>query len=227
LKARIILSGSMCVGKSHLATLAKCQAVGLSDPIEELLKVFFSTTDKKQTGLRKFMQTVGQWGRGVVSAEYPLNIERATFTNQLRDKFWRDRNFPKDHWMAKMPWADFGTPDFWVTIALLRARSIEGSVAIPNIRFRNELQAFLKDGWKHFHVLASETTWHARLALQGVRPDSAVLRDVSEQFAVKLNEAARREGSQPGSKMAIVWNEATPGPARFLSLSEFLKEVAA
>ena len=64
------------------------EILGFADPIYALSRAYLGTEDKSVPGVRKFMQDVGQWGRGVVSDEYPLSVTRALFTHDVRRGRW-------------------------------------------------------------------------------------------------------------------------------------------
>src|SRR4051812_18700276 len=81
---RLALSGQLKSGKDYVANQCGYTVVGFADPIYALVKVLLGTSDKNIPGVRRMLQLVGQWGRGIVSEEYPLTLERASTTKWIK-----------------------------------------------------------------------------------------------------------------------------------------------
>lgn len=200
---KVIFSGRMYSGKDYVAQLIDSQIVGLSDPLYELAEYFFGTYDKSCPGMRDFLQKIAQWGWGANGERYPFTPERASFVEQVR------RN---GHLMTKnffwVNWREYGLrQDFWVNVLRQSVRRLEKFapvevVAVPNGRFRHELDPLTKDGFMHFHVRCSEETRRERMEALGASFDEHANTDISEQLAVELNETMPAE--------QVVWNDHRP-----------------
>lgn len=229
---RIVFTGSMCVGKDHVATSLGSVVLGFADPIYALVPLFFGRAcNKAEPGVREFLQKVGQWGRGEVNEQYPLTTERASFCRMVRMLGFDLTADLSDHaeLLKTVDWPQFGLQaDLWIDSALKRSvREDRRRVAITNARFPNELKR-LRDteGWSHWHVMCSPKTWGERLAKQGLSTASPRVNDMSEQLAQKLNAAVLQAAKQPGGKMQVVWNDTVPQPSnRFFSLSELVSKL--
>lgn len=197
----------------------------------ELVYAFFglrvtSTENKDKPGVRNFLQVAGQWGRNEVSEQYPLTPERGLFCSKIRE--YAD-TMPRDFGVE---WLSFGLdPDLWLNACLKRVdeyleKSPTARVAVTNCRFPNEFNALRKAGWEHYHVMCSPGTWAARLTKRGLKPESPVLKDVSEKLAHSLDANVTKQIStaRNGHKLHCVWNDpgVVPPSARLLTDKEFL-----
>lgn len=226
---RLVFTGSLCVGKDHVATALGASVLGFADPIYALVPLFFGRPcNKSDPGVREFLQRVGQWGRGEVNEQYPLTVERALFCEWARGLPVRPgirMTSPEEgRILDSVAWRDFGTnADLWIDAALARAqRPDKRRVAITNARFPNELKR-LRDTekWEHWHVMCSPKTWAERLAKQGLTPSDPRVNDFSEKMAAQLNRAMLNPSRGP--KLRVVWNDNTPPPNdRFFTLPEFV-----
>jgi hypothetical protein len=144
----LALCGVHGVGKDYVLKKLGYSIYGFADPMYVVAEHFLGTSDKSEPGVRRFLQTMGQWGRGVVSEQYPLTLERAKFTQsllkgtepserQLRDKLV-NRGVQMRLW---------GTPECWSTALVTRLRGALAArppatrLGISNVRFLNEIEA--------------------------------------------------------------------------------------
>lgn len=217
---RIFFTGRLGIGKDYCAAAAGYQVLGFADPIYELASHFFgvkvdATSGKDAPGMRTFLQTVGQWGRGDVTPQYPYTPTRALFITMIRS-LTSAQVLPK--W-----WENFGSANFWADYLIERAAQNAGFVAVTNCRFANEYKLLKDAGWTHFHVIASGADWASRLSAKRLTPQSPECNDVSEQLARKLDKDLSALAKQPGGKLRVVWNSSTPSPSpRLHTLNEFL-----
>lgn len=82
---KIAFSGCYGVGKDYVAKQANLKILGFADAIYPFAEYFFGTSDKSVPGIRKFLQQVGQYGRGHYSEQYPACMERAIAVDTLRN----------------------------------------------------------------------------------------------------------------------------------------------
>lgn len=222
----IFTTGRLRVGKDFILKSLGYQIHGFADPLYALQKYFFGTDDKTVLGARKFLQTVGQWGRGQVDANYPLTATRATFTTIIRG-LGQNGSLPKS---LGVDWSRFGLdPDLWLNAFLTRMNTQPeglGRHAVSNVRFNNEHEGLSNAGWTHFHVMCSPQTWAKRLKEGGgnLTPQSPEVKDFSEQLAAGLDaDSLKRAKLKPqGPKLRVIWNDPgvrSPSP-RFYTLNE-------
>lgn len=221
LPPRLFTTGRLKVGKDFILRHFQYVVMGFADPLYHLQNVFFPGTDKQSAGARKFLQAVGQWGRGVINDQYPMSTERAVFESLVR------ATGPAS-FMPSVDWANFGRTDrLWVDALLKRLPQDGTAVGISNVRFENEMQALTEAGWTHFHIICSPETWAKRLRESGMTPQSPVVSDLSEKLAAFLDEdSLRRIRLNPkGPKLRVIWNDPgvqCPSP-RFYRLFELTR----
>lgn len=234
LSNRIFLTGRLASGKDYVAEQIGAQIIGFADPLYYLATYFFgievsSTKNKDVAGVRKFLQQVGQWGRADVDENYPLTVERATFTAMIRSM--GQANCFDAQW--KIDWLSFGLdPMLWVNGLLKRAESIPTTTRLvaTNVRFQQEYDALSQAGWTHYHITCSPATWSNRLATKKLTPSSHALADKSEHMAAHCDEQVRKQISfaPTGPQMRAVWNDQhTPSPSpRLMTLLDFCQRAA-
>lgn len=211
-ESRICTTGRLNAGKDTFLNSLGRTIHGFADPLYAIQKAFFGTDDKKAPGARVFLQKVGQWGRGMVSAQYPLTTERAVFIT-LMQALGQTLGFSVD-------WAQFGKTDtLWVDALLARTADLD-NIGVSNVRFKNERESLTAAGFVHYHVMASPNTLQRRWAAAGIAPNDPVLNDGSEQMAIALDKAALEAGRKPGGKLRVIWSDKqvkSPSP-RFITL---------
>jgi hypothetical protein len=226
---KIFLTGRLCAGKDYLASKIGAEVEGFSRPLYALAEFFFGVrvtadSNKDIPGMRAFLQAVGQWGRGTVSAAYPLTPARAIFITAIRSLAAAGQ-FDKS---LGVDWDSFGRSDnIWLDAALLRvSMSNAARHAITGCRYSNEFKRLTEEGWINWHVMTTPNEWHARLAKRNIKPDAPVLKDISEQLAANLDNQVIAEISKRkiGPKLRVVWSSATPPPSsRLWTVAEFLR----
>lgn len=211
---KLFLTGRLCSGKDFVAGKIGAEIFGFADPIyalaEYLLGVKVNANEGKDLpGVRKFLQTVGQWGRNEVSEQYPHSVERALFCRMVRGL-----TAQKAKLGAGVNWMRFGLDaDLWIDGLLKRVASVESNavdiIAVTNCRFPNEYKRLSEAGYQHWHIICSPSTWLARLAERKLDAKSAVLSDTSEQLASNLNADLTRKlsAAKHGPKMRVIWND--------------------
>jgi hypothetical protein len=226
---RLFFTGRLGVGKDYCAAAAGYKAVGFADPIYALAEMLFgvqvnANAGKDLPGMREFLQAVGQWGRGTLTAQYPLTPARAVFVTMLRSM---SASLP-----TLVDWSNFGRTDLlWIDSLLRRTENLDGKLAVTNVRFENEFKPLQEKGWQHWHIMSSPATWSARLASKNLTPASPQLKDISEGLGNFLDNDATQKISRQrnGEKLRIIWNDPdVPSPStRFYSLAEFIDRAKA
>lgn len=224
LPALLGTNGVYGVGKDFVLKRHGYLILGFADPLYLIAKTWLGTDDKTQPGVREFLQAVGQWGRGVKSPEYPLNIERAYFVNRLwsseasADKQLRDKLVEQS--VDRKLW---GTPDIWTHSLKMRIKAAlvrlgragrVPRVAVSNVRFLNEVELVRSLGGQVWFVDADPVDIKARRKAGSDKSQS----DTSEKLAL----AIRRGLKDPAAEVAIegasikvdfisgvLWNSAT------------------
>lgn len=227
---KFFLTGKLCSGKDFVASKVGATIEGFSVPLYALATHFFgievdaNTNKDSIPGMRAFLQTVGNWGRGTVSAQYPVSPARATFIAAIRSL---GAAGALDNRLGVM-WGDYGWKEnIWLNAALYRVQAAGAEInAITNVRFPNEFKRLTELGWANWHVMTHPKEWEARLAARKLKPDAAVLKDNSEALAAQLDAQVVKEISarKSGPKLRVVWNSNSPVPsARLWTLAEFMK----
>ena len=226
---RIFFTGRMKVGKDYCGTASGARRFGFAEPLYALLKIFFGTDNKDAYGAREFLQKMGQWGRGTITADYPVTADRAALTTMIRAA----KSMPPE---LCVDWSQFGADDgIWAKALLKRLEPITAKepgqrYAVTNVRFENELKLLKDAGWQHWHVMCGEETRNLRLRAAGLDPDSPAQRDLSEHVALSFDASVRKhtQQKQRGSMLRCIWDdERAPCPsARIYTLSQWLQEIA-
>lgn len=225
--SKLFFTGRLKVGKDWLANEIGATIFGLADPIYYLAKHFSGVDvsfnkNKDLPGMRAFLQTLGQWGRGVINEQYPWTPARACFVTMI-------------HSLAAVNvisgqgvnWERYGLDDnVWISAALNRISESNATLAaVTNVRFENEFKLLQENGWTHYHVMCSSGTHKERLAKDGILPDSPVLKDMSERLAAGLDSNVTKQISaqRHGPRLHCVWNdERTPAISdRLYSVQQF------
>lgn len=211
-------TGCICAGKDYVASLAGLERASMAEPLYKLSELFWdlgaSARGQKPDGLREFWQKVGQWGKGIISAQYPLTPERAAFEEHVRNTAAASllRRFGSDY---AVDWSSYGrNPAIWANalIERLSLRCTPGKRhGVTNLRFPVEINPFVKNDWPVVHVTASPATLRQRQMNQGVRPEAA--EDISEEYATRLDSLiADICGRSYATPSVIDWLEANGYP---------------
>jgi hypothetical protein len=232
---RIFFTGRFKSGKDFLAAQAGYTTFGFAEPLYRLASYFFgvpvgANVGKDLPGCREFLQTIGQWGRGLIDDKHPLTAERAAITHAIR-------SFPEDLWPEMcVQWDEFGrNTNIWVDSLVGRVNAVlerdpTAKVAVTGVRFKNEYDRLTELGWVHFHVMVSPATWTARLADSKLTPQSPEANNVSEKMAAGLdaNVIKQISAQRQGHTLHAVWSdERQPSPSvRLHSVKSFLDYVS-
>src|SRR6185436_696911 len=226
--ARVFYTGRLCSGKDYVAGLTGATVEGFARPLYHLAEFFFGVPvnagiNKDVPGMRAFLQTAGQWGRGVVNEQYPYTPARAVFIAAIRSLAGAKL---LDESLG-VKWEDYGRDEnLWLNAALARINvASPARVAITNVRYANEFKALTESGYTNWHVMTTPKEWEARLASRKIALNSPVLKDTSEQLAAHLDAQVIRTISQQkvGPKLRVIWNSTTPPPSsRLWTVQQFL-----
>ena len=200
---RLIFSGRMRAGKDYVAEQLGLPIYGFADPIYLLTEAWVGSQDKTLSGVRRAMQKIGAWGRGIVSEAYPLTRERHRFCE------WAQVHGPTITGMGTgRRWAQFGQDwdpaleemghypgHFWIELLQDRVRGAD-EYGITNGRFPNEIWAFSGGDKGHIHVMCSEETRRARTNEAGEAWDPDAENDTTEQMAAQLDEYVYAGGEE-------------------------------
>lgn len=189
---RIATVGAFGVGKDYVLKRYGYTILGFADPLYAIAAYAFGTADKSLPGMREFLQTIGQWGRGTVSEQYPLTVQRATFVparilmrgNPVVENMRADltKRFHVD-------WKQWGTPDIWVDALARRiaASPKTARIAVSNVRFGNELTKLRAAGLDAWLVASTPAELKERRKAAGLSERGSG--DTSEVLAKSLGRA--------------------------------------
>lgn len=134
--------GQFATGKDTTATLLGYPwIVKFASPLYALARQLFPGFDKGSPGGRKLLQTLGAWGRGEVSNDYPLTVERGLALEWVREQIQGRFLLPR--------WGAYGTSsDFWRDIALDVLENDSLPAAVTDARYPNEVEGL----WERFQA---------------------------------------------------------------------------
>lgn len=173
---RLALIGALASGKDTTALKLRYFPIGFADPIYELC----GWRDKTLPGARETMQRIGQWGRGVVSNQYPITVERRLWAEYMSE-------WVEDHKVWGLRASEYGTPDFWLN-GLFRRHLPAEKAAITNVRFDNERARAIDEGWQVVLVVCSDAEELEMRQLRACGGDLNRSVDVSETFSRDLSK---------------------------------------
>jgi hypothetical protein len=171
---RIALLGRIRAGKDHVADGTTLTKHRMAQPIYQLVNELLGKVEKGAPGYRRFLQQVGQFGRGIISEQYPVTIERVALVqliHQIGRKIWG---------YDKINWDQYGKrPDFWSYVVLNTSptynsnpdRSLDSPIIVNDLRFPVDKEAFEKAGFESWLVLCTEETRKERMIATGEQFD--------------------------------------------------------
>lgn len=196
--ATIGFTGSLGAGKDFVAAEMGAAKESMAEPLYAMTDFFlgYGSHDRSQElppGLRECWQTFGQWGKGIVSKQYPLTPERAAFEQRVRERMRQDLIHYRGNTFG-VRWEDYGRDDaLWIDAMVRRLSRVplaadakKTLTAVTNLRYEVEADAFVGCGWPVVHVLASPATLRERQEAQGVSEEARC--DVSERLAHDIND---------------------------------------
>lgn len=225
---KLFFTGRLQSGKDTSANAAGATIFGFADPIYRITSHLFkmsvtASEGKDLPGMREFLQTIGQWGRGVVNEQYPITPVRALFCQQICAQAENFGFFPE------VAWNTFGSnPDIWLNACIARADEYlvanpGARVAITNVRFENEFKRLQAEDFQHWHCMCSAKTWTERLAQSKLTPESPAVKDLSEQLAIKLDASVIKllSAQKLGPQLRAIWSDKqAPKPSERLHSTE-------
>lgn len=221
-------SGVYGVGKDYVLKALGYKILGFADPLYEIAAVLIGTTaeklDKGAPGIREMLQTVGQWGRGMVTDKYPWTVERHLFENHLWNNnttpFMRLREKLADRYAVdRRAW---GTPDCWAKSLRVRMKAVlagnpAAKVATSNVRFLNEAQMIRDMGGQVWFVDAPQ----AEIKGRQLQASARTLNDPSEALAKAIRKALVNGEAVPAEGVetpltaiisGVIWNSPAASP---------------
>lgn len=232
---KFAFTGAMFAGKDFVAEAAGLTRLSLAAPIYDVVEHYtgYSRAHPNVPGVRRLWQLIGQWGWGAITEEYNFSPERIAVTHQIREY---------GHTMSQqfswVDWREYGKrKDFWVRILVESLKDKESKsapvaalfpeehpdkttgarYAITNLRFDHEFEPLTHVGFKHFHILCSDTTRTLRMLNAGCVINEKEQNDASEQLAKRMAvETPERQ---------VIWNDDLPIPQgkKFLTVADFVK----
>ena len=202
----VALTGRARAGKDHIAQTLGLQTLSIAAPLYEICTYFLGSCEKDLPQHRRFLQLLGAWGRGERTKGPKYLPSRREITREIRKSPQTVAPNTYAETKRRVDWDKFGkNASFWLEITKARVKNFikeekkagrSPKLAIPNIRFTNELRAFEKLGFLHLHVTCSEKTLRDRRG-KGVNTKND--NDITELFAKKLDQ--RMVGPQ------VIWND--------------------
>lgn len=190
--APFALIGLARSGKDYVVEKCGRRSISLASPMEELMKNLLhprgiAMHDKKTPGYRRVLQLWGQWGRGLISEEYPLTPDRLAWLGHLRAH--------GEDWMGqhRLNPNRFGCPSFWIDGAVKRSGLGD---AISNLRWPSDVEGVPED-WRVLLVIREQSSH--KEAMEACGESEAVWYDQSESMALWLTRELMTPGSRHGS----------------------------
>lgn len=217
-----MFSGQLNVGKDHVAHLAGLHVITLPEPIYKAVRFFLGDDDKKKPHVRRAVQLVGAWGRGVNEGTDELVNDHSR--NEVVSIL---RNNGRDITGVDLPWEKYGKDgDLWInhTVKRLRETAEQGiDCVMPNMRFQREKDILRETGARHVHVMCREEERRRRMK----RPfDPAIDLTETEMYVYHLSRTILEKGVGAADVDAVVWNDKTPPPDKKMrTMDMFLHEV--
>lgn len=201
---RVIFTGKMRAGKDYISEKLGLTVLPLAEPLYEICASMLGGCDKGIADHRLFLQMLGSWGRGEEKPEKVNLPGREEVVKRLTSK--PETLLSEKHCRLPINWDAFGTPSFWMDIAVLKTQDYikhnpEARISVPNGRFQNEVNAFSRLGFMHLHIRCSE---EERLKRLGPNHDPAHDADVTEAFAAHLDSTMLGP--------TVIWNDTRPVP---------------
>lgn len=167
---QIYLTGRIRSGKDFVADATGIPKTGMSVAIRMIVRHFHGAYgDTSDPGYRTVLQQIGQWGWGLVDAQYPITVDRLLFAEKIR------RSGRNIYGMNHVPFSRFGLDkDFWVQAMLAlppahrpNPKDIGTGVIVTGVRHYHEVPRLREKGYVHYHVMCSEETRRKRLESLG------------------------------------------------------------
>ena len=208
-----VFTGRLRAGKDWLAEKLGCRILSVAEPMYEAADHFLGTRNKDLPHVRKFLQMIGQWGRGENLPDEANLPKQSEVLDGFKNGDFLSSEF-KD-----VNWEGFGkAKDFWNKIVISRAQLILKKdsnirIAVVNARFPDELDTFAQAGFQHFHVKCSNET---RIKRIGSKYDPKMEEDATETFAKELDL---------NNNIFAVWAENSTPPIGAMQSLDFINLV--
>lgn len=204
--ARILLTGRSGVGKRWLAAqLSGVLAISLDDEIWSIVRGEFPGAP--EASLVNPVNSLRALGNGVISKEYPPSMTRVAVSQWFKENNAQYSRFK------------FGTPGFWMRVALAKAERAERVVFI-GVSTAEEFKAVIAAGFKHYHVWCSQQTFATR------KKTSANTGDPLAQY-IDGDVTKQLSALRVGPRLPVVWNDPVIAPPsqRIFTVNQWLSEL--
>jgi hypothetical protein len=189
----ILLTGRSGAGKDYVAGRVGRPVQKLDTLILKLCEEAFGR--HPEAALVGILDAVTAWGRGTVSAKYPLTPARLTFCLRMQEVY-----------------PDFGMPSFW-TDRIANNPDFSKCI-VPGVADPEDFKRLTAEGYMHFHVVCSNATFAQRPKKEWV--DNSLAIHLDKQIQARINS--------PGQdKLRVIWSDTAPCPSkRFYTVDEFV-----
>lgn len=203
-------TGRMFSGKDTIIEKTGLLRFGLADPIYDVAKYLYGDANKASPGVRKALQQLGRWGRGQSASE-----DSPAHCRDISRIIQRHGNTLFSNW-TWVDWSNYGQPSFWLNILEARIKAnATTACAISSVRWPNEVEWILNNGYAHVHVCCSEPTRLARMKKAAYKVSEQELNDVSEKLSADLDIV---------ELPLKIWNDDAPAPNNhYLTPEKFLR----
>jgi hypothetical protein len=199
---RIVFTGRSGAGKTFLADAAALQVVEIDSQIFGYLKQTFQNAG--EADLSAAAAKIRWWGEGVISNAVPVTVERLLFTQHISANA-----------------AGFGEPGYWVK-RLVDGLSSGPHIVVTQVETTNDLKALIASGFKHYHVMCSNSTLSQRQ--KRANADDRLANALDQDVTRKLSQ------SRQGDRLKCIWCDeraVIPNPQRLYSVADFINAVNA
>lgn len=228
---RIMLFGKIRAGKDFVADRLSIPKHNLARPFYWLINNLIGNTVKGNPGMRRTMQEIGQWGRGIINEQYPVTTARISFVNMVRKlEGWESYGEKMDFWAHKL----CQSPEIL---------DLTKDLVVTDCRYLDDSKAIEKYNVEPYLVLCYEETRKSRIDALGEKYDGIIPvpkigeipkydldfllkhTDISEVYATYLSWNALYSNDLGFSQDRIIWNDENPMPAgkKFLTVESFLE----
>ncbi len=192
---KIFFTGRSGIGKTFLAQLIGAKIREFHQPLSAL----WTGAAPSPAELQRLIA----WANGVYDEKNLNTLERVLFVHAARSGLLGGIELPL-----------FGQPNFLVRYLVQEAAGTDGILAVTDVQTKEDFQVLRDAGFKHFHVVCSQTTMASRNKRQR---DERLAQHLDSQASTVMQKEPR------GDKKPVIWcDPISPLPCeRFYSVAEF------